>query len=95
VIEEDVELCIPPPPQLGNRVVEVSNLGMDLGGRTLFRGFNFTFENGQRIGVCGRNGLAKPRCSKSSSASCAHRGHGEDRPAHEIQLRGPGPAAIE
>jgi ATP-binding cassette subfamily F protein uup len=59
VIEEDVELCIPPPPQLGNRVVELSNLGMDLGERTLFRGFNFTFENGQRIGVAGRNGLGK------------------------------------
>jgi ATP-binding cassette subfamily F protein uup len=59
VIEEDVELCIPPPPQLGNRVVELSNLGMELGGRTLFRGFNFTFANGQRIGVAGRNGLGK------------------------------------
>jgi ATP-binding cassette subfamily F protein uup len=59
VIEEDVELCIPPPPQLGNRVVELSSLGMELGGRTLFRGFNFTFENGRRIGVAGRNGLGK------------------------------------
>src|SRR5262249_48869954 len=26
---------------------------------TLFRGFNFTFENGRRIGVAGRNGLGK------------------------------------
>ena len=59
VIEEDVELCIPPPPALGNRVVELSNLGMDLGGRTLFSGFHFTFQNGQRIGVAGRNGLGK------------------------------------
>ncbi len=59
VIEEDVELCIPPPPALGNRTVEVSNLGMELGGRTLFSGFNFTFQNGQRIGVAGRNGLGK------------------------------------
>ena len=58
-IEEEVELCIPPPPQLGNRVVECSNLGIELGGRTLFRGFNFTFENGQRVGVAGRNGLGK------------------------------------
>jgi len=32
---------------------------MDLGGRTLFRGFNFAFENGKRVGVCGRNGLGK------------------------------------
>ena len=59
VIEEDMELCIPPPPQLGNRTVEVSGLGMELGGRTLISNFNFTFQNGQRIGVCGRNGLGK------------------------------------
>ena len=31
VIEEDMELCIPPPPQLGNRTVEVSGLGIELG----------------------------------------------------------------
>ena len=59
VIEEDVELVIPPPPQLGNRTVEVAGLGMELGGRKLFGGFNFTFENGQRVGICGRNGLGK------------------------------------
>jgi ATP-binding cassette subfamily F protein uup len=59
VVEEDVELVIPPPPQLGNRTVEVSNLGMDIAGRNLFRGFNFTFANGQRVGVAGRNGLGK------------------------------------
>ncbi|HYG24699.1 MAG TPA: ABC-F family ATP-binding cassette domain-containing protein [Verrucomicrobiae bacterium] len=57
--DEEVELVIPPPPPLGNRTVELSNLGMTLGERRLFSGFNFTFENGQRIGVCGRNGLGK------------------------------------
>ena len=58
-VEEDMELVIPPPPQLGNRTVELMHLGIELGGRTLFSGFNFTFENGKRIGVCGRNGLGK------------------------------------
>jgi len=58
-VEEDVDLCIPPPPQLGNRVVELDDLGMDLGGRALFRGLNFTFTNGQRVGVAGGNGLGK------------------------------------
>src|SRR5882672_1684681 len=58
-LEEQMDLVIPPPPQIGNRVVELTNLGMTLGGRALFRGFNFTFENGQRIGVAGRNGLGK------------------------------------
>src|SRR5664279_2900514 len=59
VIEEDVELVIPPPPQLGNRTVEVKGLGMEIAGKKLFSGFNFTFENGKRVGVCGRNGLGK------------------------------------
>jgi ATP-binding cassette subfamily F protein uup len=58
-VEEEMELVIPPPPQLGNRTVELSNLGMELGGRKLFSGFNFNFENGRRIGICGRNGLGK------------------------------------
>ncbi|MDB6067912.1 MAG: transporter [Pedosphaera sp.] len=58
-IESEVELIIPPPPQLGNRVVELSNAGMELGGRTLFSNLDFTFENGMRIGVAGRNGLGK------------------------------------
>lgn len=59
LVEQDVELCIPPPPPLGNRVVELTNLAMELAGRALFRNFSFTFENGQRIGVAGRNGLGK------------------------------------
>jgi ATP-binding cassette subfamily F protein uup len=58
-VEEDVELVLPPPPQLGNRTVELSNLGMDIAGRPLFSGFDFTFENGRRVGICGRNGLGK------------------------------------
>ncbi len=59
VIEEDVELVIPPPPQLGNRTVEVANLAMEIAGKKLFSDFHFTFENGKRVGVCGRNGLGK------------------------------------
>ncbi|HUD84023.1 MAG TPA: ATP-binding cassette domain-containing protein [Candidatus Saccharimonadales bacterium] len=58
-VEEDMELVIPPPPPLGNRVVELMGVGMDLGGRALFSGLNFTFENGRRVGICGRNGLGK------------------------------------
>lgn len=58
-VEEDIELVIPPPPQLGNRTVDLIGLGMVLGGKKLFSGFNFTFENGHRVGICGRNGLGK------------------------------------
>jgi len=58
-VEEDMELVIPPPPPLGNRVVDLIGVGIEIGGRTLFRGFNFTFANGRRAGICGRNGLGK------------------------------------
>ncbi|HEX3717190.1 MAG TPA: ABC-F family ATP-binding cassette domain-containing protein [Verrucomicrobiae bacterium] len=58
-VEEEMELVIPPPPPLGNRVVELNNLGMEMGARQLFSGFNFIFENGRRVGICGRNGLGK------------------------------------
>lgn len=64
-VEEDIELVIPPPPQLGNRTVEVKGLGMSLGGRKLFGGFSFNFENGRRVGVCGRNGLGKTTLLKA------------------------------
>ena len=59
VVEEDVELCIPPPPPLGNRVLEVTRLGVTLGEKRLFEGFDYTFEAGQRVGVAGRNGVGK------------------------------------
>jgi ATP-binding cassette subfamily F protein uup len=65
VIEEDVELCIPPPPQLGNRTVDVTGLGMTIAGKKLFSNFTFSFANGQRIGVCGRNGLGKTTLLKA------------------------------
>jgi ABC transport system ATP-binding/permease protein len=58
-VEEDMELVVPPPPPLGNRVVELTGVGMDFGGRALFRGFDFTFANGRRVGICGRNGMGK------------------------------------
>lgn len=58
-VERDIELIIPPPPQLGNRVVELTNVGVDLGGRRLFSGLNLEFKAGDRIGITGRNGLGK------------------------------------
>jgi ATP-binding cassette subfamily F protein uup len=64
-VEEDMELVIPPPPQLGNRTVELTNLGMRLGDLNLFSGFSFNFENGKRIGICGRNGLGKTTLLKA------------------------------
>lgn len=63
--ESDMELVIPPPPQLGNRVVELVNLGIELGGRWLFRQLSLTFQGGHRVGITGRNGLGKSTLLKA------------------------------
>jgi ABC transport system ATP-binding/permease protein len=58
-IDGEMDLVIPPPPPLGNRTVELVNVGMVLGGWRLFRGLSLNFAAGQRTGITGRNGLGK------------------------------------
>ncbi|MEI6424001.1 MAG: ATP-binding cassette domain-containing protein, partial [Lentisphaerota bacterium] len=57
--ELDVEMILPPPPKLGNRVVDLKEIGLSLGGKTLFKDFSFNFTNGSCIGVVGPNGVGK------------------------------------
>ncbi len=57
--ELDMDLIIPPAPKMANRIIELKEVGMDLGGRTLFNGVNLKLEAGQRLGIVGRNGLGK------------------------------------
>jgi ATP-binding cassette subfamily F protein uup len=55
----DVELIIPTPPRLANRVIELRDVSVELGGRTLFQHVNLNLVAGERLGVVGRNGLGK------------------------------------
>ena len=57
--ELDIDLIIPPAPKLANRVITLREVGVDLGGRTLFDGVNLDLAAGERIGIVGRNGLGK------------------------------------
>jgi ATP-binding cassette subfamily F protein uup len=57
--ELDVELIIPTPPKLANRVIELRDVSVELGGRTLFQHVNLNLATGERLGVVGRNGLGK------------------------------------
>ncbi len=57
--ELEVDLVIPPPPPLGNRVVDLENVGMTLGDRKLFEKLSLKFPPGSKVGVAGRNGLGK------------------------------------
>ncbi len=58
-VELDVDLIIPPSERLGKKVVELKNVGIKLGDKILFEGFNFNFEPGKKIGVVGDNGAGK------------------------------------
>ena len=57
--ELDVELIIPTPPKLANRIIELRDVSVELGGRTLFQHVNLNLTAGERLGVVGRNGLGK------------------------------------
>jgi ABC transport system ATP-binding/permease protein len=57
--ELDIELIIPPAPKLGNRVIELRNVGMRLGGCQLFENLSLDLAPRERLGIVGRNGLGK------------------------------------
>ncbi|MBU1095131.1 MAG: ATP-binding cassette domain-containing protein [Bacteroidetes bacterium] len=58
-VELDVELVIPPAEQLGNKIVELKNVGIKLGGNVLFEGLNFAFDSKRKLGIVGPNGIGK------------------------------------
>ncbi len=61
--EREMDLLIPPPPDLGNIVVELENAGVNIGSsqhpRWLFRHLTLTLRPGQCTGIVGRNGVGK------------------------------------
>jgi len=63
VKEGEIELLIPPPPRLGNTIVEFDQVGINVGSATLprwlFRKLNLSLEEGQCTGIVGKNGVGK------------------------------------
>src|SRR3954452_230863 len=57
--ELDVEMIIPTPPNVANRVIELRGVTVELGGRVLFNGLDLNLTAGERLGIVGRNGLGK------------------------------------
>ncbi|CAN5495950.1 energy-dependent translational throttle protein EttA [soil metagenome] len=57
--ELDVDLIIPPAPKLANRVIELREVSMELGGRKLIDDLTLNLAAGERLGIVGRNGLGK------------------------------------
>jgi len=59
VREGEIDLLIPPPPRLGNTIVDLEDVSINLGDRTLFRSMNLSLEEGQCTGIVGKNGVGK------------------------------------
>lgn len=62
-VEAEMDLLMPPPPGLGNVVVELEKAGVNVGTedepRWLFRNLDLEFRPGQCTGIVGRNGTGK------------------------------------
>ncbi|MCP5534917.1 MAG: ABC-F family ATP-binding cassette domain-containing protein [Akkermansiaceae bacterium] len=58
--ELDVDLIIPVPPKLGNKIIDVHEVAMAYDdGPYLFSNFSMSLEGGQRLGIVGQNGMGK------------------------------------
>jgi ATP-binding cassette ChvD family protein len=56
---ETNEIYIPPGPRLGDKVIEVKDLGKGYGDRLLFEHVSFNVPKGSIVGIIGANGMGK------------------------------------
>ena len=57
--EREMDLLIPPAPEIGNTAIEFTEVGVRTGDRWLFRNLTLSLRPGQCTGVVGRNGVGK------------------------------------
>ena len=58
-VEQTADVVIPPPPPMGNRILDLVNIGYTYDSAPLFENVDFNFQAGMRIGIVGRNGIGK------------------------------------
>ncbi len=45
--------------RMGNKIIELHNISKSYGNKTLFKGINYNFQKGERLGIIGKNGTGK------------------------------------
>lgn len=58
-MDAEVELIIPPASVLGSKILNLKNVGIELGSKKLFSKVDFNFDRKRKLGIIGRNGLGK------------------------------------
>ncbi|MDI6766701.1 MAG: ABC-F family ATP-binding cassette domain-containing protein [Bacteroidota bacterium] len=57
--DAEVELIIPHASVLGSKIMNLKNVGIELGGKKLFSKVDFNFDRKRKLGIIGHNGLGK------------------------------------
>ena len=65
----EIELVIPSASHLGNRVVELKNVSLSVGGKKLISGLDYEFARGMKVGIIGANGIGKTSLLKLITGS--------------------------
>ena len=65
----DIELVIPQASHLGNRVVELKNVSLSIGGKKLIDDLDYEFTKGMKVGIIGANGIGKTSLLKMITGS--------------------------
>jgi ATP-binding cassette subfamily F protein uup len=61
----DIDLIIPIPERLGNKILEIKNVSVEVAGKLLVNSFSFNFEQGRKLGIVGKNGIGKTSLLKT------------------------------
>jgi ATP-binding cassette subfamily F protein uup len=56
--EQDLQLNVK-MSRIGGKILELKKLNKNYGDKVILKGFDYTFRNGERIGIVGKNGIGK------------------------------------
>ncbi|MFZ5868337.1 MAG: ABC-F family ATP-binding cassette domain-containing protein [Thermodesulfobacteriota bacterium] len=79
-----VKFTFPQPPSSGRRVLEIQGLVKRFGSRTIYDGFDFNLDRGEKVGIVGPNGAGKSTLLKIIADVLAHEG-GTVRYGHQVE----------